>query len=296
MLQNPGQLGDAETIRIGNTLHTRTFLSGVRPVDGSGVVDMVTITDDSQLSFTALPLTQGFILGLVVTDLATRSKTVTAGSCRDSTDNYNLELGVDTTIDLDVSGLGGLAPGIYPSNIWYYVYIIGHTTKVNPTGTDTTQFAPPTAPVLPAGYDVFRFVGPMKTDPASNLYSYFTGGKSNVRFYEWREEESILQVLTNGASTSYVTVSVADFVPSTITQVGYLHCNNEGTSDVDQDRSLWRTGGSTIADPVNRVYAGAGVGSTSWFMEVSGTGTVQYLNSAAGMTTDLHVVGFGLNV
>ena len=73
------------------------------------------------------------------------------GSCRDSTGIHTMKTGVTKTVDMTVSGAGGLDTGSEASSTWYAVYIIDDTSgNNNPAGLFSTNATTPT-PAIHSG-------------------------------------------------------------------------------------------------------------------------------------------------
>src|SRR5262249_13195899 len=70
------------------------------------------------------------------------------------------------TCNLAVNGVNGLDTGSITPSTWYHFYAISNGTM---HGTLASQFAPPTSPVLPAGYVAFAYLGAVITDSSSKL-------------------------------------------------------------------------------------------------------------------------------
>jgi hypothetical protein len=153
-----------------------------------------------------------YVNGLHLVYIGNTSITVTAGACRDSTNQDDIVLAADTTLSIASNGVNALDTGTVAANTFYYVYAIGSslsatpeinidkqynifasgTTILNGTviaeGQNTPQPAytvtnnqqPATllsasnsAPTLPAGYDMFRRVGTVLTDGSSHILAFW---------------------------------------------------------------------------------------------------------------------------
>lgn len=121
----------------------------------------------------ALP--RGYIDGLVISDAADadHDRTVSAGSCRDSTDAVNMVLASAMTKRIDATwvagtGNGGLSSSLTApaNNTWYYVFLIVVGGSVD-VGFDTSI----TAANLVADHSAtsFRLIGARLTDGSANL-------------------------------------------------------------------------------------------------------------------------------
>lgn len=170
---------------------------------GSGITNKMT----GPLAVTPISWVDGY---LVTWSTAARVQ-IEPGICRDSTDIFDIVLAANQIVDITVAGLNGLDAGGEAANTWYAIYIVGDSTRVNPTGgLLSTNF---TTPTLPAGYDVFRRVGCVRNG-AADFLRFFQYGNGMVRRYYYDEAQATLQVLTNGAAIVFTTVSLGALVPS----------------------------------------------------------------------------------
>lgn len=145
--------------------------------------------------------------------------------------NQNVNnLGVLPVVSTKV-GLNGLDSGTIAANSIYAVYAIGSSSSIytssndlaggpspNPLGPVTVEPEPiaypvgvilslnATAPILPAGYDMYRRIGWAATDSASGFVEFLQYGNSDQRWYYWQTGASVLAA---GASTSYADVDLS---------------------------------------------------------------------------------------
>lgn len=243
----------------------------------------------------AIPGNRGHIIGsrlsFATVATATLGTTGQPSSVRDSTDDLDIDWSGLLTGDITVSGAGGLDTGSEASSTYYFVYAIADSTASN---TPTVLFSTSsTSPTMPAGYNRFRRVGFLRNDSSSDFLDFGQHGNGNDRVYVWRESETVLSVLTNGAATTFTNIVLDTLMPPTSTRV-YLQANHE--SSTNGDFAAFRRDGSTEASPPNRVYGGASGGTVAnssgqFWMETSTSQIIEYENSAAVEETDVWVLG-----
>ncbi len=295
-LSHEGVVGDDDTIRIGTSgTHDRAFIQGIHDViPAVASPDMMIIDSAGQIGSTQLPLSNGVIFGLGITSATAATITIAIGECRDRDNEFNIiNTGVLTT-DLGVSGVGGLDTGSETANTWYFIHVIADSTGAS--AVSSLFSLSETAPLLPGTYDFHRMVGAVRNNGSSNLLTYIGTTDGATRTFWWDEEETTLEILTNGSATTWASVSLVFFVPPNATAT-YLNCNNTGSSDAGQHFSEFRDASQSVTAGVLRVYAGAGVGSEQFILPTPVTAkTVQYQNSDASVELDIHVSGYIMQV
>lgn len=198
----------------------------------------------------ALPI--GYIYGLNAQYASASTLTLTAGSCRDSANGYDISLSSPQTLNIATSGANGLDTGVEAVSTWYAVYVIADSNAVNPTAGLFSVSA--TSPTLPAGYDVFRRVGWVRNNSASNFVSFAVDGVSNTRNYIVTDQRSLTQVLSSGNSTSFASISLSVAIPSTA-RMGFL---------------TYMYTPSNVLNSANIVQTGASTGSPLTFIQSAG--------------------------
>lgn len=94
------------------------------------------------------------ISGLQVISSTSKTITVNSGSCRDSTNTFDIILGTNTVIDSTYNGFGGLDTGSLVGNTCYAVYLIADSSKYENVGTLLSLSG--ISPYLPTGYDCIK--------------------------------------------------------------------------------------------------------------------------------------------
>ena len=146
---------------------------------------------------------------------------VSAGLCRDSTNTFDINLGnwfgsvpapananVVTTINAAINGAGGLDTGSLAASKVYYVHVIFDQTGNNLPNCIVSLSR--TAPLLPAGYSNFRWIGQMVTDSSSHFLLAYNYGNQNERKFRY---DAPISVGTTSSSSSYANIDLTKFVP-----------------------------------------------------------------------------------
>jgi hypothetical protein len=117
------------------------------------------------------PVTRSYLAGLT---LATTGNGVSAqataspGVCADDTNTVMLQVAQTLTVDLTVSGAGGLAPGeTRRANTFYHVFVIGKAD-----GTTALMANSGLSPTLPTGYLYKRRIGSVATQGGSLIIGF----------------------------------------------------------------------------------------------------------------------------
>ncbi len=131
---------------------------------------------------------------------------------RDSTARHTMAWTGTLPADLTESGAGGLDTGSVAASTWYAVHVIGDKDDgKDPEGMFSLS---PTAPTLPATYDVFRHIGWVKTDAGSNIIEIHVEGCGCTKSVYYLDAVSNRQVLPGGAAEAPAEVDCSGFVPS----------------------------------------------------------------------------------
>ena len=149
--------------------------------------------------------------GLLLVWTNVTTVTVQVGSCRDSTDSFDMELGSTQAVAITASGAAGLDTGSESSGTatWYYVYLVQGTP-----GTSAVLSTNASTPTLPAGYKYYRRIGAVMNWTDDDLQDFDMLGSGRVRTTYWNERPAEFQkALDAGVSHSaWAEVSVANFV------------------------------------------------------------------------------------
>jgi hypothetical protein len=171
-----------------------------------------------------------------------RTAKLQAGVAMDSTQALQLGLSSSTTVDLEVSGAGGLDAGSLAASTWYYTYVITDGDPLAPT-VDTLASTSDTSPTLPGAFTHFVRTGAVLTNGSSNIHDFVSHQYGKMLVVEWLDERSNAPflVLEDGDQTSTTAIDLSGVVPATATMfrfaastwsstTGYIHISGEGTS------------------------------------------------------------------
>jgi hypothetical protein len=170
-----------------------------------------------------------YVNGLRLVSVSTTTMTVSQGLCRDSTNTNDIKVGLPlnvaatqtgvepvaagagaVTIDVTLSGAGGIDTGTVAASTFYAVHAIGDSYGVNP-GSALLSLSL-TAPTLPKGYDMFRRIGFIKTDGSSHILAFRQYGVTADRWMWW--DVAIATSITAGSSATFASVDCSAGIPA----------------------------------------------------------------------------------
>lgn len=297
IIGNLGVVGDAGIIRIGTSgTHTSAFISGIQGVTPAGLTTTETVLIDTATgelgSAVHAAYTPGHIDGLQVADATVSTKTIAVGTCRSDDDTFNIDVTGTLTPNITTSGANGLDTGVEAADTWYHIFVMADTAGVAAVASLLSLSS--TAPTLPSPYDVLRLVGAVRNDGSSDFYDSYTTSTGRDRLYLWREDATTLEVLSDGAATTWADVDLEEFVPPAST-LAYLQASHVGSSDVSEDHAAFRPNGSSV-DGTARAYSGAAVGNSIFHLETDTAQLIEYQNNSASEETDVWVLGYTLSL
>lgn len=126
---------------------------------------------------------------------------------------------VNETADITASGANGLDTGSEAGSTWYFLWVIA---KADGT-VDSLLSLSSTAPTMPSGYTFKALVGAIYNDGSSDFI--------NISQVDGKVVRAELQVLANGSSGTYASISLIAALPSTAKTV---HGTFGGVSAVSQ--------------------------------------------------------------
>lgn len=154
-----------------------------------------------------------YLQGCRLTYATTTTFTIGAGQARDSTNVNDIRFPDTVTVSLGTSGLNGIDTGTVAASNLYYVHVVGNSNG-NPDApaSGAVLSLSATAPVLPAGYDMFRRIGAIRVNGSSQV-SLFTqqATHSNNRYMWYDANVSIVAAATDATFTAS---SMAGYIPS----------------------------------------------------------------------------------
>lgn len=244
-----------------------------------------------------------YVNNLQVSRASATTLSIAAGICRDSNNQIDMNLGnflgqgnqqvsanSATTLNAAVNGANGLDSGSLGNNTWYYVHVIADSSNKNPVASILSTSR--TAPVLPFGYDSFRWIDAQRTNGSAQFLANYNFGNGNLRKKFW---DAAIAVLTNGNATTLTAVDLAGAVPPIDSLPVSLRV--EFTPNVAGDYVGFTPFGSTAATANLAALSGdvstvKSIGQLSVLSKLDTTAKILYINSAATGDSDVLVLGF----
>ena len=154
------------------------------------------------------------------------------GQCVDSTGVHYIDVGSTLTADNTVSGAGGLDTGTVAADTKYALFVIDDTAGVN--AADALLSLSGTAPTMPAGYDVFRRVGWVRTDATSDFETFGQPKSEGRSRWVYFQREIQLQVAGTASAFAATSTVASDFTPVTATRQSFdIEATKLGGASVD---------------------------------------------------------------
>lgn len=230
-----------------------------------------------------------YINGLQLSYTSATTVTVAAGQCRDSSNQFDITLGASTVIDAGVNGVNGLDTGSLANSTLYYVYIISDSRSFNTPKLLLSTSA--TAPYVPAGYDILRRIGSVRTDGSAHFLKFYQSGSASQRKYTW---DAPISVLSGGNSTTFAAVDLSGAVPALANcRVGIISSFTPATA---ANAATIRPSGSaaTTGVTITGVVAAKAQGAQEEVLAllISGVPKIDYIVAAAGDALSLSVISF----
>jgi hypothetical protein len=136
---------------------------------------------------------------------------IAVGVARADDDATDIRVASPLTVDLTLSGAGGLDTGLELPDMWYSVWVIFDSDRALPVaGLASRSLASPT---LPTGYDHKRRVGWVRNDSSSKLLHFYQRGNGRTHRIHHDEARAVLNVLTGGSATTFTDVPLSALVP-----------------------------------------------------------------------------------
>lgn len=193
-----------------------------------------------------------YINNLIATNNATTPNTkvdLSAGQCRDSNDNMDINLTAAVTINTAVVGVNGLDTGTLAASKVYAVYVIADSTnKHQPAGIMT--LASNSAPNMPFGYDSYRLVDYAVTDAAVHFLLMYKSGNNNARLFTYDAPQLALNAGNQAAYTGVALTTLVAPVANTPVHI-YSDFNANAAADILKYQGYNSTGDAvTVIAPV----------------------------------------------
>jgi len=180
-----------------------------------------------------------YINGLKLSYTSTTTFTVTAGSCRNSTNVTDISVGLALNVSATQTGVlpvtagtgsvvissaragaTGLDTGTIANSTFYAVYVIGDSTQIK-AGSALIS-ANLTTPVLPAGYDMFFRIGFVKTNGSAQFLIFRQDGIGLDRWMWY--DAPIATDVTAGSSSTYAAVDASAGLPAATPTMVNWYC------------------------------------------------------------------------
>lgn len=187
----------------------------------SGTV--VPASGDYSISGNTIALPRGQLAGMTTSNNVGTPNTkidVSAGTCRDDTDAFNIVFAASKTIDCGTTGANALDTGALANSTWYHLYAIAKADGTMAALASTSV----SSPTMPSGYIYKRRIGSAKTDGSAHFITYVQLGDE----FLWKS--TVKDVDNTGPGTSAVLYTLS--VPTGV-QVGALFSlftSNGGTA------------------------------------------------------------------
>ncbi len=199
------------SLTLPNSGGTNNF---VLRTDGSGNTTWVAQTG----GVGGLPI--GYLDGMTLEWNSVTQVQIAAGTCRDSTDAFDLTLASATTITVTSTGAGGRQTGTSDTtSTWWKCLVIGDTTESNAT---TTLLVPQLTAFSQTGYDVFRLIGHVRNNGAGNFNRFTTHGKTRSRRVTQEETRTLMTMFDGfhgGTDLTFQTLDISAFVPDNTSMI-----------------------------------------------------------------------------
>jgi hypothetical protein len=250
----------------------------------------MSVAGNNNYSLAILP--KGFISGLELAFVSTTSITLKSGLCRDSSDEQNISLASDVTINFSTVGANGIDSGAIGASKTYYVFAIGNSLNNNASAGLVSLSATPT---LPLGYDMFRQVGFVKSDASSHVIKFFHYGKGNDRKHYYDDP---ISVLTTGAAVSDTAIDLSAAVPSVDKLPVQMRVDFTPAAGAGGARVIF----SQLNGTGDMVEVSGAVASVVQYAQVelvsllSTTAKINYLNTAAACSVNAAVSCYSYSV
>lgn len=237
-----------------------------------------------------LPL--GYVNGLNIVWASTTTLTINTGACPDSTNAQSLFLTSTQTITSTTSGAGGLDTGSVTASTFYYTYLI-----FGISGYAGLYSLSATSPTMPSGYTYFRRLGATRTDGSSHFIPYISTPGNTIRVVQYDAVSSTVLALSAGTSTTFASVSLSSYMPSTSQCVILNTAIPTEATSVSSDVFFRATGSSltTTTTPytVRTTNIGNNVNSEMQIMvPTNSSQSVDYAVSSGVLSLHLYVSGW----
>ena len=134
-------------------------------------------------------------------------------------DNINL------TVDITVSGEGGLDTGSEANSTWYYIWAIGNLADTATSSLLSVQYpGSGTSPTLPDGYSIKECIGAVRNDSSGHFKDF---AQRNNRI-----GVATTVIIDNAPETNYTLIALSVHIPQTAISMKGFFGSRSGTSGV----------------------------------------------------------------
>lgn len=242
---------------------------------------------------------RGEVSGLVPAYASASTFTIGTGSARDADNEGDVQLMRPVTVDLTVSGAGGLDTGSEVASKHYYAWAIADSSGVNaPAGLASLSA---TDPVMPSGYDLKFLAGAVYNDGGSNLLHFTTYGAGKKRQVVYDEDRANLGVLSGGSATAFTDVTLT-FAPSIARRVELLADLDVGLAGGADNVAFVRPNGAASSDGPWQIGPGAILGASHYLRGARGwvgcdaSQVSEYKVSDAADDLDLYLLAYEMEL
>ena len=232
----------------------------------------------------------GYVNGLGLSRTSNTVLSVAPGNILDSTDTFQLTLGVAQAINSANTGLNGIDTGVFAASTVYAVYLVADPVTLMATGAMIS--ASLSAPVLPFGYSAFALIGYAVTNASTQfLPGIWSAGDSARRTFMYDAAQATS--VTAGAATSYTAINIQTLVPlvnNTPVWISTVFTPGAASRTLSMRPSAGTGAAVTITGQVTAVP----VTSQSYLFSSTATTNQQisYIVSNAGDAAAINVAGF----
>jgi hypothetical protein len=233
-----------------------------------------------------------YIERLALTWLTANTIQIGLGSCRDWSDVYYITNSAAIVVDITVTGVNGLDTGAAVSDTFYYVYLISDSSSTNPVrGLLSLDYI---NPLLPAGYDIYRRIGCIRTATGAvtiQFFRQFLNGIDRFVYYMF-DDFDLEQILTAGNAVVMTPVYAGNYIPPT-SNLGYFYSLYDLIRGAGAVGTAYRgIGGGIAAIPPNKSLAHSTGDETSHFALHTEDRNIRYFLDNATDDLYLAVIGY----
>ena len=193
--------------------------------------------------------------------------------------NFNLVTTSQKTLDITISGAGGLQTGeTEAADTWYRIMVIGDSFGVNSTDF---LLIPAGQVFSETGFDKGRQIGWVRNNGSSDFIDFIATGTGKYRTVMWVNDQADRAVLVGGTATTPTAVDCSSLVPPN-SQLAHLGLLQNGTPSV----FLRLSAGGVAISQLNRAQSVAGI------INVSSSQQIFYDNDNPAGNVDISVRGY----